>query len=937
MERPPLAVAIAPIGNAGQTFVVMCSDIHPPRAPQELQVVEEEFRKAKEALGVPRGVVMGSLEVGCDFVPSDVMAQLTFRKDSAYSWLIPDSSDTTVTSFTTCALDRIIVDTPHMSALIVPGSSRVETAVEPTYNYDNNPSLDQRYIVETQVDLGLWYPVATPTTLPPTPPPTTTSPPITTTPSPPTTTPSPTVPTPEPISVTPPPTTSKPPPTPSPTPVGGILGPTWPRMHIIFGVGGTAIQEDTLFAEIRLLARIPAASIATLRILSSSEDSQVIEKYIVFENCAESEAALYSIRVATSIPQTFIATYNVKSLTVIDSVGQQITLPPTSPPTTKPTPSAMASTPVPPPTSDFEFNPETIGLLCAIGVLFVSSVIMTVLALQLSLQPVIDAAISPRNAQQNQQRRRSSLRRRQSFLSLDRYPLRPNDVLTEQDKIKPSPNVMLSMEGPGSPVFVTKRTPPPSVAPSSVTSKTKGKKKSSPAAPSPEATAEEKYKSEDKNFRRRGSVLQTNPMSDFLEGGGDGKHPLKQGTKPTGARRTYVVAGGRGVEGQLGLGPMLAVQEALVVNTTLTFAAQKSPPIRTQVGGYHSFVLLKDHTLLGFGDNSQGQVGVGIEAGPIVSVPTKIQLQKGSNDLRVTDMCCGEYHSVVLTNKGVFVFGSNSDGQLGLGERTPHSFKPVLLERNVTSRKFHVRTIHCGAYHTIFSTNENELFAMGSNECGQLLLGDTDNRYIPAKLDDPAFRDLGAGSALISIGCGVNHSVVITSTGVYAGGDSAQGQLGIGERGRGMCVVRPARVHYFDTLLQELRGVSAWFHTVFWTDTKLFVCGEGTKGKLGLGDASEDDEWSPVPVPYFENERHAIIKAIACAEHTVVLTETQVIAWGMPAPGVLGIDTMFERYNPYVPMEVEVAPLTQEGKTFVVDVGSALTHTLIVAEDVKVM
>jgi hypothetical protein len=74
------------------------------------------------------------------------------------------------------------------------------------------------------------------------------------------------------------------------------------------------------------------------------------------------------------------------------------------------------------------------------------------------------------------------------------------------------------------------------------------------------------------------------------------------------------------------------------------------------------------------------------------------------------------------------VWGSNSNGQLGLGD-----FNNRLIPTSNTLED--VVSIQGGANHTVFLTNNNEVFTSGGNGYGQLGLNNQNNSNTPKKVD----------------------------------------------------------------------------------------------------------------------------------------------------------------------------------------------------------
>lgn len=65
----------------------------------------------------------------------------------------------------------------------------------------------------------------------------------------------------------------------------------------------------------------------------------------------------------------------------------------------------------------------------------------------------------------------------------------------------------------------------------------------------------------------------------------------------------------------------------------------------------------------------------------------------------IVQIACGLKHTVALTNNGeLYAWGSNNEGQLGLGRSTQMEIKPKLLH-SLTAVP--IAFIACGGYHTI--------------------------------------------------------------------------------------------------------------------------------------------------------------------------------------------------------------------------------------------
>ena len=91
----------------------------------------------------------------------------------------------------------------------------------------------------------------------------------------------------------------------------------------------------------------------------------------------------------------------------------------------------------------------------------------------------------------------------------------------------------------------------------------------------------------------------------------------------------------------------------------------------------------------------------------------------------IIKLAAGSMHSVALTKSGsVYVWGSNKEGQLGLGDEAEEvSYTPELLDfENDTTND-----VSCGYYHTAIVTASGDLYTFGEADGGKLGLGDMAN------------------------------------------------------------------------------------------------------------------------------------------------------------------------------------------------------------------
>lgn len=122
--------------------------------------------------------------------------------------------------------------------------------------------------------------------------------------------------------------------------------------------------------------------------------------------------------------------------------------------------------------------------------------------------------------------------------------------------------------------------------------------------------------------------------------------------------------------------------------------------VRQIAGGmYHSLALMADGTIWSWGNNQSGQLGRGFA----FSSATPDQVRSMPGNLRVTAISAGQNSSLALLENGQMAgWGSNSQGQLGMGSATPGGF-PALVLLPEGAEAFHIGAgyMHAAAIATL--------------------------------------------------------------------------------------------------------------------------------------------------------------------------------------------------------------------------------------------
>ena len=177
-------------------------------------------------------------------------------------------------------------------------------------------------------------------------------------------------------------------------------------------------------------------------------------------------------------------------------------------------------------------------------------------------------------------------------------------------------------------------------------------------------------------------------------------------------------------------------------------------------GASYTVALLYDGSVVVFGSNSWGELGIGVIS-TRVTIPVPVP-----NIRNVREVACGSIHTILLLNDGTLrAFGANFSGQLGDG--TGHDRCSPVTVPNITN----ARAVACGTWHTVVLLADGTLRAFGDNGDGQLGDGSRTNRNSPVVVTQ-------SGPNIRAVACGGGHTVVINSDGSVSGwGRNEEGQL----------------------------------------------------------------------------------------------------------------------------------------------------------------
>jgi alpha-tubulin suppressor-like RCC1 family protein len=305
-------------------------------------------------------------------------------------------------------------------------------------------------------------------------------------------------------------------------------------------------------------------------------------------------------------------------------------------------------------------------------------------------------------------------------------------------------------------------------------------------------------------------------------------------------------------------------------------------------------------TLWTWGTNDFGQLGNGTTS----TTPVGPAAVAGLSN--VAEVEGGREHIVALTSSGqVYVWGSNQQGQLGLGGSTNRS---VPTQLTVPCGAGGVSQVAAGHNSTLARCADGRVFAWGLNSDGQLGDGTRTTRRTPVQVQ-------GVTDA-VDVAMGRDMSYAIRADGtVQAWGDNAYGEIGDGTRTDRLTPV-------------PVSGLTQVTSVAGGRDHGLALRADGSVWAFGwnlygqLGDGSTTDRLTPVQV------LTGVQQVTAGAHHSYALsTSGQVMSWGRNYRDELGDGTTTQRNRP-----VQVI-----GVSSAVSIASGRDHGIAVMGDGSVM
>ncbi|KAI8370342.1 regulator of chromosome condensation 1/beta-lactamase-inhibitor protein II [Radiomyces spectabilis] len=296
-----------------------------------------------------------------------------------------------------------------------------------------------------------------------------------------------------------------------------------------------------------------------------------------------------------------------------------------------------------------------------------------------------------------------------------------------------------------------------------------------------------------------------------------------------------------------------------------------------------------------FGSNGNGQLGIGHTDDTFILTPC-LGLPENQSIIKIAS---GGNHAAALTCQGeIYLTGASQRGDIPrLSNTQSDSESWHQFQRPAWLRQHRWRDVACGWAFTIAVSEEGRVYGFGSAKCGELPMSSD----IPIEIDAQL-------SNIVAVACGWRHVVALDGHGqVYSWGWGRHGQLG---PDRGMVYpksIRPVQAWNFSepiakvacghmhTVLKSREGTVYAFGSDKYGQSSVPLAIHATDISAGWHHTAALDRADRL-IMWGRNDHGQLqaldnVQLFVCgSEHALALTQGQVLAWGWNEHGNCGVE-----------------------------------------------
>ncbi|KAM4695851.1 deoxyribonuclease-1-like [Rhinophrynus dorsalis] len=156
--REPFVARFSSLTTELKDFALVSIHTSPDYAVREVDALYDVWEDAKQRLLMEDILIMGDYNADCSYVSTKHWPMIRLRHENSLQWLIGDEADTTVSTNTNCAYDRLVVGGAGLQSAVIAATAKAfNFQVEYGLTYEETKAVSDHYPVEVELRLDSFY------------------------------------------------------------------------------------------------------------------------------------------------------------------------------------------------------------------------------------------------------------------------------------------------------------------------------------------------------------------------------------------------------------------------------------------------------------------------------------------------------------------------------------------------------------------------------------------------------------------------------------------------------------------------------------------------------------------------------------------------------------------------------------------------------------
>ncbi|XP_075434518.1 DNA-(apurinic or apyrimidinic site) endonuclease 2 isoform X3 [Ascaphus truei] len=156
--REPFVARFASLTTELKDFTLASIHTSPDYAVREVDALYDVWEDAKQRALTEDILILGDYNADCNYVKDKHWPSIRLRHAGGLQWLIGDEIDTTVSTNTHCAYDRLVASGAEMQRAVLPGTAKAFNYQEAYgLTYDMAKAVSDHYPVELELRVDPFY------------------------------------------------------------------------------------------------------------------------------------------------------------------------------------------------------------------------------------------------------------------------------------------------------------------------------------------------------------------------------------------------------------------------------------------------------------------------------------------------------------------------------------------------------------------------------------------------------------------------------------------------------------------------------------------------------------------------------------------------------------------------------------------------------------